>query len=145
MDIHPGNGVWIDFLHANQQYHYKQKCLFLVINCVVYGRLIINLNIAHGTYIHVYDKLHNVSYITGLLFISVCMETYANIIQQKYMHSIKIISICQAWHLWKLFGLPKGCVCYVHQTCEIYQVLQYSVDFQAPWVWYPLSRTVLYI
>ena len=37
------------------------------------------------------------------------------------------IDTCENW-----FGLPKSCVYYVHQTCEIYQVLPYSVDFQAP-------------
>ena len=35
--------------------------------------------------------------------------------------------ICENW-----LGLVKSCIYYACQTCEIYQVLSYSVDFKAP-------------
>ena len=35
--------------------------------------------------------------------------------------------ICKNW-----LGVIKSCIYYVRQTCEIYQVLPYSVDFTAP-------------
>ena len=35
--------------------------------------------------------------------------------------------ICENW-----LGLVDSCIYYACQTCEIYQVLPYSVDFKAP-------------
>ena len=41
------------------------------------------------------------------------------------------------------FSLVNRCIYHAHQTCEIYQVLPYSMDFKAPWeLWNPLSNTV---
>ena len=34
---------------------------------------------------------------------------------------------CENW-----LGLVKSCIYYAHQTCEIYQILPYSVDFKLP-------------
>ena len=46
---------------------------------------------------------------------------------------------CENW-----LGLVNSYIFYVNQTCEIYQVLPYSVDFKAPWeLWNPLSRQYL--
>ena len=37
-----------------------------------------------------------------------------------------------------------SCIYYAYQTCEIYELLPYSVDFKAPGeLWNPLSKTVL--
>ena len=44
---------------------------------------------------------------------------------------------CENW-----LGLLNSCVYCAHPTCEIYQVLHYSVDFKAPReLWNPLSKT----
>ena len=46
---------------------------------------------------------------------------------------------CENW-----LGLVNSCVYYARQTCEIFQVLRYAVDFKAPReLWNPLSKTVL--
>ena len=42
-----------------------------------------------------------------------------------------------------LLGLVNSCIYYACQTCEIYQVLSYSVDFKASKeLWNQLSKTV---
>ena len=47
--------------------------------------------------------------------------------------------ICENW-----LGFLNICVYFSSQICEIYQVLSYSVDFNAPEeLWNPLSKTVL--
>ena len=46
---------------------------------------------------------------------------------------------CENW-----LGPVNSCVYYARQTCNIYQVLSYSVVFKAPLqLWDPLSKTVL--
>ena len=43
---------------------------------------------------------------------------------------------CENW-----LGFVKRCIYYGYQTCEIYQVLPYSVDFKAALdLWNPLSE-----
>ena len=42
-------------------------------------------------------------------------------------------------------GLVNNSIYYAHQTCEIYQVLPYSVDFfEIHWVRQPLVNVVLF-
>ena len=46
---------------------------------------------------------------------------------------------CENW-----LGLVNSYVYYTHQTCVIYQVFPYYVDFKAPGeLWNPLSETVI--
>ena len=46
-----------------------------------------------------------------------------------------------AWDLWNWLDLVNCCIYYTRQTCEIYQVMPYSVDFKAPGeLWNPLSN-----
>ena len=44
---------------------------------------------------------------------------------------LKIGTICHAWE-WELAFTGLAGIYYVGQTCEIHQVLPYSVDFKAP-------------
>ena len=45
---------------------------------------------------------------------------------------------CEKW-----LGLVNSCIYYPHKSCEIYQVLPYSVDFKAPReLWNSLSKVV---
>ena len=47
--------------------------------------------------------------------------------------------ICENW-----LGFANNCASYARQTCEIYQVLPYPIDFKAPAeLWNPLSKTAL--
>ena len=46
--------------------------------------------------------------------------------------------ICENW-----LSLVNSCIYYSLQTCEIYQVLPYSLDFKAPGeLWNPLNKRV---
>ena len=38
-----------------------------------------------------------------------------------------MLETCEKW-----LSLVRSYICYAHQTCEIYQVLPYSVDFKVP-------------
>ena len=40
--------------------------------------------------------------------------------------------------------LVNSCIYHAHQSCEIYKILPYSVDFKAPGeLWNPMSKTAL--
>ena len=47
--------------------------------------------------------------------------------------------ICENW-----LGLANSCIHYAHQTCQIYRVQPYWMDFKASKeLWNPLSKAVL--
>ena len=61
-----------------------------------------------------------------------------------YRPVLKIRTICHAWDLWKLLRSCELLHYYARQTRGIYQVLPYSVDFEAPMgFWNPLNKTIL--
>ena len=50
--------------------------------------------------------------------------------------------MCETCENW--LGFVNTCIYYAHQTCGIYHVLPYWVDFKAPGeLWNPLSKSVL--
>ena len=58
--------------------------------------------------------------------------------QRKKLRQFAMPKTCE-----DLPSLVNSCVYYACQTCEIYQILPYSVDFKAPGeLWNPLSKTV---
>ena len=50
-----------------------------------------------------------------------------NKMQCKKLGQFAMPETCENW-----LGLLNSCVWYAHHTCEIYQVLAYSVDFEVP-------------
>ena len=92
------------------------------------------------------NSLHKGQWRGALLFSLICTRINgwvnngeAGDLRRHWAHyDVIVMQTCENW-----LGLVSSCIYYAHQTCEIYQVVPYSVNFKATWeLWNPLSITV---